>query len=273
MNAIVIGTKHTRPTARALARELDADYIEMFVESWNQKTYRLIVRYGNSTAARPKAAMNLVEINKRKSVERVADKPACRQFLMSAGVVCPPTIFTAAEYSLFGDRYPSPYIARPRYHFGGRDFRVISSEEDAISLLKKGYYLQQLIQKSDEYRMLMFRGLIMEASIKVQSRPDADMLIRNHRRGWRFNRVPVAEMPRVMKDACKDCCRHIDIDFCAIDCCFDQSGVPYILEINSAPGLIERKVVALATKIEDAFSSQVGLPLSFPHEAQAGGME
>lgn len=254
MSTMVLGSKHTRPTARLLAKELEADYAEVFIETDCPK-HHLLVRYGNSTTM----ARGNILINSQESVKSAADKPTCRARLLRNHVPCP-AVWASSWNRTTGrpeiiPEFPATfghgeaYIARPRYHSRGQDFNIVRSEAEAKAFILRGYYLQEIVKKATEFRLFMFNSKIMEASQKVQARANADMMIRNHRRGWNFMHIPVANLSVPLKDACRKASNAIDINFCAIDCCLDEAGNPWILEINSAPGLIGRKVVALAERI------------------------
>jgi len=250
MSTLVLGCKSTRPTARLIAHELEADYAEIFIET-DYPRPNLLVRYGNSTTM----AKGTIIINSQESVKIAADKPTCRTWLLRNLVPCP-SIWVMSWNHRTGEPEPSApfdngqkYIARPRYHSRGKDFNIVRSEDEAREFIRHGYYLQEIVKKETEYRLFMFNGKIMEASQKVQARANADMMIRNHRRGWNFMYVPVMKLNSKLKEACRMAAGAIDINFCAIDCCLDEAGNPWILEINSAPGLIGRKVTALAEKI------------------------
>jgi hypothetical protein len=239
MQITVLGRKQTRPTARMLAWKLGADYSEAFLGG----SPTVVLRYGNSTTPSPDS----FEFNKSRSVAIASQKVRCRGMLISRGISVPKTMFSPDEINEGFDPKKF-YIARPPHHFQGRNFYVTKSYDDISKYLRIGYYVQELIEKADEYRVFVFRDKIMEASIKTKSRANADMLIRNHRRGWKFNHVPVADLPDILKRTCRSSAGCIGIDFCAIDCCLGEDGKFYILEINSAPGLIERKADVFVTK-------------------------
>jgi glutathione synthase/RimK-type ligase-like ATP-grasp enzyme len=148
---------------------------------------------------------------------------------------------------------PYPIIARPPHHSQGRNFNVIQSETEAKKFLDIGYYLQEIIHKRIEYRMFMFNELIMEANEKVKIGEYADELIRNHRRGWAFKKRLLESIPRSTRTLCTNAATRVHSNWCAIDVCENQDGTPYILEMNSAPGLIERKVDKLAEKFFSTF--------------------
>lgn len=258
-SGIIVGTKSTRPTARLIAEKFKAIYTEMsglFVrrDSPCIADVKYIFRYGNSLAQIPEwfAADRLI-FNSAKVIKLMSDKPTCRRILVDGGVNCP-ALHTKDDllFERMGKVEMVPLIARPPHHSQGRSFYITKSYDEALQLLNRGYYLQDIIKKSIEYRLFMWGTHIFEANEKVKVRDDADEMIRNHYRGWRFEKRTLDSMPRDTRNACVKAAAAVRSDWCAIDVCEDRAGRPFILEMNSAPGLIERKV----EKLRDRFFSE-----------------
>jgi len=68
---------------------------------------------------------------------------------------------------------------------------------------------------------------------KVQ--PSADMIIRSNTRGWKFSHVKT--VPNGLLEEAKKALKAVGLDFGGVDCCVDEDGKIWIIEINSGPGL------------------------------------
>lgn len=78
-----------------------------------------------------------------------------------------------------------------------------------------------------------------------------DMIIRSNSKGWRFSRV--TKETKVLKELDKiaaDALKAINLDFGAVDCCVDEDGKMWVLEVNSGPGLEESSFDVYKDKFE-----------------------
>jgi glutathione synthase/RimK-type ligase-like ATP-grasp enzyme len=246
-----------------LAETLGWDYEEGCLAGEINR-YKVIFRYGNSvTFGRDNNFHGLV-INPAKATEQSANKLTCRRILVENGFPVP------AVYDIDGFMNVPvyPVIARPFHHSQGRRFYVANDPAELMKYFERGCYAQDVVDKKDEFRLFILNGKIIEASIKVKARADADMMIRNHRKGWVFDRIRVADLNQPMKSACVDAVNIIGLNWCAVDACIANDGTPYIFELNSAPGLIPRKAQRLAEKINQYLLEERGyenLCLTPPH--------
>lgn len=83
--------------------------------------------------------------------------------------------------------------------------------------------------------------------------PDADMIVRSNMRGWKFSHVK-----KINKDLIEEAVKAVKaagLDFGAVDCCIDEDGKPWIIEINTGPGLdgkpFEEYVKVFKERIEE----------------------
>ena len=258
---IILGTQVTRPTAHLIAEKFNAIYTEMpGIFSSNLPEIEYVFRYGNTAVQIPEhMAVRVVLFNSLKVVRLMSNKTECRRSLLDMDVRCP-KIYGVEDIQFMQGQPWTPKIARPPHHSQGRNFFIVRDIESACKFLDMGYYIQKIINKRIEYRMFMFNSLIMEANEKIQIRDNADMLIRNHRRGWAFKKRTLESIKSDTRRACTAAAERTRSNWCAIDICEDQDGTPYILEMNSAPGLIERKVDKLAEKF---FSTMPNFLLPF----------
>lgn len=77
--------------------------------------------------------------------------------------------------------------------------------------------------------------LIIERMAKKKVVDGADMIIRSNRLGWKFSHIKTVN-DLLKKEAVK-ALKALKLDFGAVDCCIDVNNRPYIIEINTGPGL------------------------------------
>jgi glutathione synthase/RimK-type ligase-like ATP-grasp enzyme len=77
----------------------------------------------------------------------------------------------------------------------------------------------------------------LQRQAKKFAQNGADMLVRSNRLGWKFVKVKKVDAG-LEKEAIKSL-KAIGLDFGAVDCCIDASGKPWIIEVNTGPGLEE----------------------------------
>lgn len=95
------------------------------------------------------------------------------------------------------------------------------------------------IPKKDEYRLHVFRGEVIDCQRKsaIPGHTPVDWRLRNHQFGFVFTRGNVALQEGVREEALKaiDC---LGLDFGAVDIIYNtHRRQPYVLEVNTAPGL------------------------------------
>jgi len=82
-----------------------------------------------------------------------------------------------------------------------------------------------------------------------------DRIVRSNKRGWKFSGVRLANVPAAVKNAAVKAVEIAGLDFGAVDCAKGLDGNPYIIEINSGPGLqgtaLQKYVDAFTKKIKD----------------------
>lgn len=79
--------------------------------------------------------------------------------------------------------------------------------------------------------------IFLRRQAKKFAQDGANMLIRSNRLGWKFVKVKTVDK-KLESEAVKSL-KSIGLDFGAVDCCIDVKGNPFIIEVNSGPGLEE----------------------------------
>ena len=134
-------------------------------------------------------------------------------------------------------------IARTTTRGSGGDGIVVVRETDT---LPNAPLYTRYVRKQAEYRIHVVRDsaiLIQQKRRDSEAEQDADQkLIRNHANGWVFAVNNVEFKDDKQKDECVAASiaavRSLGLDFGACDLVTDRkTGQPYVLEVNTAPGL------------------------------------
>jgi len=156
-------------------------------------------------------------------------------------------------------------------------------------------YFQDYINIKTEYRLHIFDGKIIHAVKKVENPAEAgwinqrkekilehankngvnldnaavdyvlgrlvkeatlpDQIVRSNSRGWKFSGVNVASLSTPLKNAAIKSVEIMGLDFGAVDCALSADDHPFIIEINSGPGLqgtsFDKYVAAFREKLTE----------------------
>ena len=74
-------------------------------------------------------------------------------------------------------------------------------------------------------------------SVLVKEAQLPDYIVRSNRRGWKFVSVNTNNLNAALKAAAIHTVATIGLQFGAVDCAMDSGNRPYIIEVNSGPGL------------------------------------
>ena len=135
-----------------------------------------------------------------------------------------------------------PLLARKRYHSQGRDIIYIHDREQLDNDLEDYMYdfLVEYVNKTSEYRVHFLRDYDTLVSVKFNPNGDGDPIVRSHQNKW--NQI---NYDREWKDALIELAKKtmdvLGYDFGAIDI-IRKGQKLYVLEINTAPGLEDRKL-------------------------------
>lgn len=248
MKGKVLGTRKSQRTGRLLAKKLEVPYGEYINHS--EGNFDFIFRYGNTEQFDNPVKMIF---NKAYNIGLVSNKLKMRHKLIENEIPVPKVynINEIEENKYELENKELPLIARPVNHWKGKDFNLIDSYDEAVAYLKKGYYLQEIINKETEYRIFVWQNKIFECSIKQPRMERYNTLVRNFGNGWKFMYKNRLETSQELRKYARDAVVLSGLDFGGVDCCVDKEGDYYIFEINSASSLIERKAEKLARKVTE----------------------
>lgn len=170
-----------------------------------------------------------------------------------------------------------PFVGRRNFHQGGKGFWLCLTKGQVATAIREGaQYFQKYIPIKDEYRLHIFGDKCIYAVKKVvrdnmkeafieqhkekalnaaerkgvdidentmsflldrlgKEREHPDHIVKSNSRGWKFVRVKSPK--KEMVDAAIAALKAIKLDFGAVDCCLDEDGKPWIIEVNTGPGL------------------------------------
>lgn len=238
----ILGSRKSRPTAKLLSEALSANYTENRIPDSEDM---FTIRYGNSYTADPGGRI----LNKQNAVKTAKNKPTAKSLLQEKNIPTPKLI--SFEDAIAGN-VEFPVIVRRNNHFKGKFFNVCNNPRDIRRFSPSNHYIQEMVNKKDEYRLFILNDRIIEANIKRCPENQSTPMVRNKENGCFFARVRVADLDRELKNAARSAIREIGLDFGAVDCAtIQESPGITIFEVNSAPGLIPRKIELLKTKLEE----------------------
>ena len=135
-----------------------------------------------------------------------------------------------------------PLLARKNFHSKGRDIIYLKNKDDLNKINPNRYdYLIEYIKKTSEYRVHILKGFTTIVNVKVNGEDDRNEIVRNRNKGWKQVEYNGEFRNKLVKIG-EEVVDILDYDFAAIDIIRDKDNQFYVLEVNSAPGLEERKL-------------------------------
>ena len=133
---------------------------------------------------------------------------------------------------------------------GGVGIEVL---EDAFATMPEAPLYVKYIRKIAEYRIHVFNGRVIDAQRKRKEREalsegTINLRIRNHANGWVFTREN-CQPPSIVTTSAIAAVERLGLDFGAVDIIVNREGVPYVLEVNTAPGLEGQTITSYAGAI------------------------
>lgn len=96
--------------------------------------------------------------------------------------------------------------------------------------------------------------LIIERIAKRKVADGADMTIRSNKLGWKFSHVKTID--KTLEQEAIKALKALKLDFGAVDCCIDVNNTPYIIEVNTGPGLEKTSFDTYVKAFKDALVSK-----------------
>lgn len=227
--------------ARALKDALNAAGIRAVLSNRNsfERTGRIILNWGEHQGSGVTYSVQNKWLNNFEAVTIARNKLTTFERLRLAGDVNIPQFWTSRE-AAETDR--SDAIILERHSLTGQSGSGIVVKRAGEALGNAPLYVKY-IRKEEEYRVHVFNGQAIAVQQKRrESNADQDQnqrLIRNRDNGWVFCIQDIAADRRTaISEQAVRACRALGLDFGAVDIIVGRrDGVPYVLEINSKPGL------------------------------------
>lgn len=192
---------------------------------------RLVIRWG-ATPSIPVSYETL--LNPAVAIHRVNNKKTFRLTLQSSGVSCPRTTTTLGDVGFV----PFPMVVRPSHHSRGRNLWVVNNLQELVQVtepLGDEWYASELINKKAEYRVYVVQGRAVTVAEKHPD--DPTQVAWNVAQGGEFKVVRWGDWHLPSVRVAIEAMRVAKLDFGGVDVMVDHDGVPYVIEINSAPSL------------------------------------
>lgn len=226
--------KQGSSSARDLAQGLGCRRLKHEGSRFRGRPERVVVNWGASSLNEEVNKCRV--INRPTAVDRATSKVICLRTLSEAAVPCVPS--TTDRDTALGWLREGPVVVRKLTRAsGGRGIEVVDSEGE----LPNAPLYTKYVKKKSEWRVHIMDGEVIDLQRKVRDNtvPDdeVDWRVRNHDRGFIFQRNDIHAPPQVI-DVASRAMAALNLDFGAVDVIFNQrQEAAYVLEVNTAPGL------------------------------------
>lgn len=178
--------------------------------------------------------------NNANSIHWCANKRESRIQMQTAGVPVPETWFSEAfrvDVLQGLAAGAGQFVLRPHTHSQGRMLWVGNAREVVEHMRRhpntNAGYVSRLIPKVAEYRVFCMLNRAVWVARKTPGNPD--QVAWNVAQGGRFDNVRWDDWPKAVVVAALRAAAVSGTEFCGVDVMVDGDGMPYVLEVNSAP--------------------------------------
>jgi len=155
-----------------------------------------------------------------------------------------PTTWDDASYLEY------PCLIRPKKHFAAHKFFVVKTKLEAKRAIKRcgrGWYASPLIDKKLEYRVFVLNGKAFKMVRRFHT--DPNQVAWNIANGGTSVRIMKESWPANVATIAVEAGKLLGLDWYAADVIVDQAGKPYVLELNTAPGLARDLTITNLAKL------------------------
>lgn len=236
-------------SAKLLARELGV--LRIRGDKW-LKRGSIILNWGRSELE-PKSRWPVSVINEARAVANAKNKLKAFELMRNIGVPIP-EFTTNPEQVRAWLRQESVVYGRAQVAGqGGAGIHILTPETTPIPNLP--LYTRGIV-KAHEYRVHVFNGRVIDFAKKRRraDKPDASSFIKNYENGWVFCRDGVF-LPEQVRRIAIDSTRAMGLHFGALDIVM-KNDMPYVLEINTAPGIEGSTLNSYVRAIRSMYDTQ-----------------
>lgn len=155
----------------------------------------------------------------------------------------------------YGETIPTnfvfPALARRLSGHGGEDIVPVFQADEVPWRIQAGWHwFSSYVPVETEFRVWIFRDECLDTYEKVMRRPqDYKYIGRNFRNGFDFEHC-LQPPYEAIKEALA-AVRALHFDFGAVDLLLGRDGLTYVLEVNTAPGVIKSGAQVTLQKLAD----------------------
>jgi glutathione synthase/RimK-type ligase-like ATP-grasp enzyme len=239
----IASNRFNSPTARELAHKLGIGF-----GTKPKRSRKKIIRWGyTGDLPRINIARNFPSVQ---SIANCSNKLKSLQILSDAGVLVP-KFWTSLEQITQERNLKYPMYSRKTHHTMGKDIIMINNRDDLAKGFRNERYIVEGISYKKEYRIHIFNDEVISASKKYFREqlwqqigsPQMKDLIRNNGNGWGYYDFQDNEnVPNEAVNQAKKAVRALGLLWGAVDIIRNKDNKYYVLEVNSAPGLRDRRV-------------------------------
>ena len=227
-HAVVLTYDSTSESAKSLTQHLDG---RMIARRENIAANECIINWGSGyTSARD---WNLEWLNNPLSITNAVEKLRAFQLFAGADVPHPPWTFHLTIAQRWLEDGHRVLARQTSTGMMGQGISLLSNPRQTIPSAE---FYSKHVNHDEEYRVHVFRGMLVNLGQKVALRPNANMYVRNaDERDWDF--VHVEEAPFEVITAGIAAVQALGLHFGAADVgyrCRDHRA--FVFEVNSAPG-------------------------------------
>lgn len=239
-NIFLLYSRHSHYSGKKLAKELG----DISCGNTDKlKECRMLIRWGASFPIhfRPE-----IVINKKEGILNAVNKTRTLNLLRDANIDVPKVLSIK-------DKIEFPCIRRPIYHKRAEGFEIVEDESGLVNFDSSIEYLLEFFNKIDDYRIYIWKSILLRAYKYIPVYPNAHPVIRNDDHGWRLGYIEnLRAFPRGLIATAFNAVRSIGLDFGAVDMGINRNGRIIVYEINTAPFLdqIRLKLFAKAINME-----------------------
>lgn len=232
----------------------DGDYVP--------KVGNTVINWGSSqvpTWAQRAGSRGVRILNKLESVNNAANKLTALNILRNAGVATPDFTTSSSVASSWLQRGETVVERHELRGNSGAGIRIVNlDDEDMPSTINSAPLYTKFIPKTAEFRVHVFRGEVIDyiekKRVAAERRDESfNKYVSSVHQGWVFARTNIRDIPEVRQIAIK-AVQALGLDFGAVDIVYFD-GRPFVLEVNSAPGLKGTTLI----KYANAFRRYMGV--------------
>lgn len=157
-------------------------------------------------------------------------------------------IVTQKDWEQFLQHFPGQhFVIKPRQGSGGRDVKILSVKEAenftpsfpiiAQEFIDSSHGITGITNTFHDLRIVIIGNEIIYSYIRT---PQPGSFLANIAQGGTMTIVPKEKLPTVLSPLITDVQKHLQPyreAIYTIDCLFDEQGRPWIVELNSMPGM------------------------------------